>query len=458
MGRLGQHKSVRLFLLATSLTLLAGCSSLQGINHLPAAEQARDTVKDWQYQQSEATYVSHLNDLVAVPELDQLVQTALAHNPGLQQTALALKIAYADKRIAAADRLPTAAAGFSQTRAENAEDSYAAELTVSWELDLWHKLSDSVKAAEMDIAGSAAGYQAARDALAASVMRAWLAIIQQRQLITIEESRLQVLESNERLITQRYRSGLGDLEELDNARTSSASTRATLAQYTESLAQAERALRQLLGQQDTTISLPTTQDFPQVIQPLSLFPNQDLARRPDLQQAYYNIVAAQYQTEVAYKDLLPSISLSATLSDIGASAGDALFTSPAWSLLGQLTAPLFQGGKLKAQAEIAELTAEQQFWAYQETLLTAVTEVNDALGQEQALQQQQQHIHDALTSARRSVSSYEAKYRQGLVDILDLLTVQQQTFDLQSQLVQLIYNRLANRIDLGLALGLEAAS
>ena len=115
---------------------------------------------------------------------------------------------------------------------------------------------------------------------------------------------------------------------------------------------------------------------------------------------------------------------------------------------------MFEGGKLRAQADIATLTAEKAYWSYKETLLTAVNEVNNALGQEQSLSRQQNHIHDALTSANRSFANYQTKYRQGLVNIIDLLSVQQQTFDLEAQLTQLIYNRLVNRIDLGLALGL----
>lgn len=454
-GHRGHYKHLAL---AAALLLISSCTQWQSTEHATAAKVLSGTYTAWDYQQSDAQAVSYLNDLIQVDALQNLVQQALANNPGLQQTTLALQIAYANKRVAAADRLPTASTSFSQQRIEDGDDSFNAGLNISWELDLWHKIGDQLSAAEMDIASSEAAYQAARDALAANVMRSWLDIILQRQLIAIETDRLQLLENNERLITQRYRSGLGPLEDLDDARTTLASTRATLAAYRQTLNQSQRSLRQLLGYQQTRAELPASANFPAVLQPLTSLPEQDLARRPDLQQAYYDIIAAQYRSDVAYKELLPSISLTAALTDMGTSASDALFTSPAWSLLGQITAPLFQGGRLKAQREIAELNAEQQFWAYQETLLTAVSEVNNALDNEQALEQQQQHINDALSNARRSAANYESKYRQGLVSIIDLLLVQQQVFNLQSQAVQLTYNRLANRIDLGLALGLEASS
>ena len=133
---------------------------------------------------------------------------------------------------------------------------------------------------------------------------------------------------------------------------------------------------------------------------------------------------------------------------------EALFTNPLWSVLGSISAPLFQGGKLKSNAEIAELTTEQSYWAYQETLLNAVNEVENSIGQESALALQQEHLNEALSSAKRSIASYEEKYRKGLVDIFDLLTVQQQTYDAEAQLTNTTYQRLLNRIELGLALGL----
>ena len=133
---------------------------------------------------------------------------------------------------------------------------------------------------------------------------------------------------------------------------------------------------------------------------------------------------------------------------------EALFKNPIWSLLGQISAPLFQRGELRAQANIAKLTTEQSYWAYQEALLNAVNEVENAIGLESSLADQEVYFQSALTSARRSLVSYEQNYRQGLVDIFDLLTIQQQAYDAESLLTSTTFQRLSNRIDLGLALGI----
>ena len=131
-------------------------------------------------------------------------------------------------------------------------------------------------------------------------------------------------------------------------------------------------------------------------------------------------------------------------------------TDPVWSLLGQLTAPLYQGGQLRAAADIAELTTAQSYQAYRDTLITAVTEVENALGQERTLAQQQQHIETALERQQNNLTQYQQRYRNGTATVLELLIVQQQTYNLEAQLDTIIYNRLANRVVLGLALGLGA--
>ncbi|WP_298776440.1 TolC family protein [uncultured Shewanella sp.] len=424
------------------------CSSQKVSDYQSQAIDSREQITPWQYGQQDATSMTHLTDLINMTELTRFIDQAMKQNPSVQQTAIALQIAYAQSGVEKSEGLPQASVNSTSSKDEGSHTTYGSELSISWEVDLWQKISDNIKGAEMDIASSKADLQAAQDALAANIMRTWLQINLQQKLIKIEQQRLASLEHNETFIIERYRSGLGSLEDLDDARTSSASTRATLAEYQERYAQYQRTMWQLLGQDTAPSDASISADFPTVLQPLAALPNQDLSRRPDLQSAYYTIYAEQYRASAAYKALLPSINLSAQLT------GDALFNSPAWTLLGQLTAPLFEGGKLRAQADIAELTAEKAYWSYKETLLTAVNEVNNALGQEQSLSRQQSHINDALESANRSFANYQTKYRQGLVDIIDLLSVQQQTFDLEAQLTQLIYDRLVNRIDLGLALGL----
>ena len=296
--------------------------------------------------------------------------------------------------------------------------------------------------------------QSARDTLAADVMTNWIGLTAALKNIDIEQQRLRSLEKAEMFTIERYKNGLGTLEELDNARSATASSKASLENYQEKLAQQKRALQTLLGAPGNVVNVP--EDYAGVLVPIAGLPEQTLQRRPDLKAAFLAIEAAGLRSDVAYKDLLPSISLQAALEDVATSPSADLFSSPVWSLLGQLTAPLFQGGKLKAAAEIADLKTAQSFQVYRETLHKAVQEIEDAIGLERSLTRQQAYIEVSLKNSENSLKQYQAGYRQGLEDILDLLTVQHQTYDLKIQLNNLIYERLANRVTLGLALGLGA--
>jgi NodT family efflux transporter outer membrane factor (OMF) lipoprotein len=434
------------------MAMLAGCALTDTApDYSQEALGERDNAAAWSTAGVEPGLA--LNKLIDSEILDGLIDEALGANPNLQQTMLAVQIYQQQWRQASGQRLPELNFGFSGANTENSSSAFSSSLVVSWQVDLWQSLGDRSRAAGRDVEQQQRLYQGARNTLAAQVMNGWLALIAQQRTIEIQQKRIGALTNNEKFIAQRYRNGAGSLDDLTTARTVLASEQANLESYTESLQQQQRALRTLLGRSKGHV-LAGTAAYPMVITPLADLPAQTLARRPDLQAAYAAIEAATLRSSAAYKDLLPSISLEAALLDTDGTPRDALLTDPLWSLLGQLTAPLYMGGQLRAAADIAELQAAQSYQSYRDTLYTAVTEVENALGQEQSLAQQQQHIEVALANARTNLAQYRNSYRFGLASILDLLTVEQKTYDLENQLNELTYQRLSNRVSLGLALGL----
>lgn len=469
----------------TLCILLSACTSTddRALSESASSSTGNNVVWQSQAQQQESKQTLLLNsdttltdviDIKELPHLAGYIDEALSSNASLQQSLITLRKAQVAIDSAKADRNLNVDASISASKSEttnssastssntnsstssnSSSPSYSASMNVSWELDLWQKISDGISAANLDAASARASYQSARDSLVANVVRSYIDVLTQQQLLNIEQSRLTVLENNEAVILKRYSTGLGSLDDLDTARTSSANTRATIAQYENALLTAKRTLAVLLGRQNQSLNELNTQvSFPDVLLPLTTLPKQDLARRPDLQAAFYALKATEFEVDVAYKALLPSISLSASLSDNASTPSQALFTNPLWSLLGQMTTPLFQGGALRAQVEDAKLTSANAWWQYRETLLTAVQETQNALDSETALSARISHTNVALANAERSVSTIEGQYRQGLADILDLLSVYDTRFNLQAQAVELHAQKLQNRIDLGLALGL----
>ncbi|MFD3392987.1 TolC family protein [Alteromonas macleodii] len=469
----------------TLCILLSACTSTddRALSESASSSTGNNVVWQSQARQQESTQTLLLNsdtrltdviDIKELPHLADYIDEALSSNASLQQSLITLRKAQVAIDSAKADSNLNVDASFSASKSEttnssastssntnsstssnSSSPSYSASMNVSWELDLWQKISDGISAANLDAASARASYQSARDSLVANVVRSYIDVLTQQQLLNIEQSRLTVLENNEAVILKRYSTGLGSLDDLDTARTSSANARATIAQYENALLTAKRTLAVLLGRQNQSLNELNTQvSFLDVLLPLTTLPKQDLARRPDLQAAFYALKATEFEVDVAYKALLPSISLSASFSDNASTPSQALFTNPLWSLLGQMTAPLFQGGALRAQVEDAKLTSANAWWQYRETLLTAVQETQNALDSETALSARISHTNVALANAERSVSTIEGQYRQGLADILDLLSVYDTRFNLQAQAVELHAQKLQNRIDLGLALGL----
>lgn len=448
-------RNVGLFCLSL---MLAACSSTETRkNYADLAQDEFNTLNDKKASQwndmDNIKSANYLTDLIQDPQLDTLIKQALLANPSLQKTQLTLQASLWNIKSQHGGNLPSIEAGFSAGKTEGSDPSYKADLSISWEVDLWQKLAQSEESLAKALASDEALYQASRDTLVANVIKSWLAITAKQHAIDIEQKRLTLLEANEKLIQKRFKNGLGDLEELDESRTSTSQSKSDLVEFQEELAIEMRTLQLYLGSVDP-LTFVTNTDYPDVSLSFNRFPDQNLQRRPDLKAAYLDIEAADLNTSVAYKDMLPSISLSATLSETAESPVKALFGSPIWSVLAQLTQPLYNGGQLKAAAEIAKLETAQAYQDYRDTLLTAVNEVESTLGQERVLALQQQHIRDALSSSKKNLSQYEKKYRTGLIEISDLIDVQTTTFDLEAQLDNIIYQHLSNRVDLGLALGL----
>lgn len=433
---------------------LGGCAGLtSATDHRDTLASELDAVPAWDALQAEASEIIELDALVDESTLRPLIKRALENNPGLAQTRLSLEILQTQERITRAQARPSASAGLSAARNEGEDSSYTGSISVSWQPDLWSAVRNETLAAKAETAAQQALYEGARATLAADVIKAWLNLVSQERTIALENRRLVLLQNTHDFILGRYRAGTGTLEDLLSARSNLASARAGLSEATANRNSLQNTLAILLGE-TTPDALELPNDYPEILAPLAGLPQQTLARRPDLIAAWESVRAADLQVKVAYRDMLPSLSLSAALQDVASSPEKALLTDPVWSLLGQLTAPLYQGGQLRAAADSAELSAAQAVAAYRETLITAVSEVDDALTLENAYIEQGRELAKALDDANTNLQRYRDNYRNGLADILELLTIQQQTFDLESQLDAVRLARLSNRIDLALALGL----
>ncbi|WP_139345338.1 TolC family protein [Pseudocolwellia agarivorans] len=449
-------KTYSLYFSVFSFCFMSACSTFEDVHFDERANTQLKNIAQTSIDVSNNKAMS-LSQLLIIEEANALITTALANNPNLQQTLITLKTAEQQLSVSSSNQWPSISAGLNAKKNEATASSssaavYSTSVDIAWTLDIWQQLANATDAQQANALATAYAYQGAKDLLAANVMKAYLGLVQFTQLIDIEKKRVATLSTNEQIIVDRYRKGLSELTELDTAKSSTQNSQATLVNFQAQYQQALRNLVLLTGVSDQQLEYRTS--YPAVVMPLDKMQKQNLARRPDLQQAYQNIIASQYQHKVAYKALLPNLSITGSMGDSNSNLHNALFGSNAWELLGKLSAPIFNAGKLTSEVEIAKLAAEKSYWNFQEKLLNAVNEVDNAIAQEAAIAQRLQYTESALASAQRSEATYTLRYRQGTASLIELLQVQQQTFSLQSQVTQLTYERLNNRITLGLALGL----
>lgn len=398
--------------------------------------------------------------------LDAFVTTALEKNPGLAQALARSRMAEAQARLNRADQLPQVGLGAGAARqrqnmpdltGENAAvigNNYDVALDVSWELDLWGRLAALTAAARADYLASAEQLRSVRQSVAAQAVQLYFEIVHARAQVELSERTVGALSEMARQINNRVDIGITSPADGMLADANLESARAGLEQRREAL---ERSLRQLQilmgdypsGEVETALSLPPVPDAP-----ATGIPSELLARRPDVRAAEQSLLSAGYQLGAAERSFLPSLSLSGSAGYTGSEFAE-LFSGGnlIWSIAGRALQPIFQGGRLVAQVDIAEGQRDEVLSAYAETALTALSEVESALAVEALLTRRERALESSATFAEEAVTVSLNRYRQGIDPFLNVLESQQRALDGRSAQITARHARLENRIALYLALG-----
>ncbi len=442
--------STLLLMLYLTVTGCAGNHEKQDL--LPA-----DLPDDWATQTTvqELPITTSLLDLLDFPGLEELVQEALDNNPNLQATAIRLQATNFLLSSSRAPLFPSAAAGFDAGHNNQPENHVQPSLQISWELDLWGRLADEHRAATFDYKAQLQEYIHARDALAARLIQSVLHVIASKQILSLEEERLDSLVETEATLIRRYRQGLGTLDELATARTRTEVARADLSSVREEYKRQIRALETLLGRYPRA-TLALGQKLPMVESPPVHVPARVLTNRADVQVALSRVFSMQNTASATKKAMLPALNISAQASRSAISLNDLSGASTAWSILGSLTQPLFEAGRLRDEAKAATLQTDASLADLHSVILRALQETENAFGREQDLANQQLALGSAVREAELSRVYFEKRYRSGLDSLLSLLITQEQEMSIKRRLLEVRAERLSNRIDLALALGIGA--
>lgn len=452
--------------------LLWGCASTPPVRH-PQLEAAIPPAWFEGEESSPGEASASLSGWSGLAQgaVSALVAEALVHNYDLQSAASRVTMAAARARIAGAPGQPQVSAGGSGSRARRnfvgfpipasggqvlstTTTTYGVSLNASWEVDLWGRLRDGQRAALADVTAARADLWGAQLSLTAQVLRTYYGTIEARiQLelarVTVDSYRLSLEQ-----IEQRYDRGLRPALDVHLARANLAAAEAAVARRRHLQDRVGRQLEVLLGRYPAG-KLAPGEDLPRVDVPVPAgLPAEILSRRPDLVAAERRLAAAGAREQEARKSLYPRLSLTGSSGRSSQELGDLLDGDySVWNLVANLSAPLLQGGRLRAAVDLAAAGREGALAQYGRSVLQALAEVEGLLAVEEFLAQQEEAIARAAGEAIAARALARDRYGRGLADLITLLEAQRRAFEAESQVLAVRRQRLDTRIDLHLALG-----
>jgi multidrug efflux system outer membrane protein len=390
------------------------------------------------------------------PALSALVDEAMQYNANLQIAASLVEKANGFLAIASASLSPSVNLAGSGSAATTSSGGglNGLWLNASLELDIWGRVRYAKATAQAYSEAVAASYGYARQSLAAMVARGWFLAIEAGQQRAVVQDMVRSSESMLRLAQDRLRVGIGNEQDVAAARASVGSYRDRLRQAELGREQALRALELLVGRYPAAevAVAPALSAMPPPV-PVGL-PSELLERRPDVVAAERQVAAAFNRVGEARAAQLPRISLTAGVSTI---SSDVVVLksrdNPVWGLGGNLLAPLYQGGALRAQVDVATAEQKQAVAAYAQTGQRAFGDVENALAAENALRDREAILAANVKENARALELAKVQLRVGTADQRAVEQRQLALFSARSAWLQVQAEQLAQRVNLHLALG-----
>lgn len=400
------------------------------------------------------------------PALDALETRALVANQDLRAALARVEQARALAGVARSAYLPSLAADPSLTRErtsrtvdnttpDSTTTTHRLSLDLSWELDLFGRVRRLNQSARADLAAAGATFAAARLSLTAEVATAHFTLRALDRELAIVTQTTAVRRDALELIEARVRQGTADDVALARAETELASTEADAAALAIRRAAAQNALAVLLGEpapSSDRSTLITQLSIPPSI-PAGL-PGDLLTRRPDIAAAERSLAAASARIGVAKSAFFPSIALTGAAGYASADIGDLVKPdSRLWSFGPSVYLPLFQGGRNKANLAHSRAAYDEAAAKYQQSVLVALREVQDALTATRLLGDQAAAQARAVASARRGADLSQKRYDAGFVSYFEVVDAQRTALAVERADAQLAGQRWITHIALIKALG-----
>ncbi|MDY0011862.1 MAG: efflux transporter outer membrane subunit [Rhodocyclaceae bacterium] len=430
----------------TSL-LLAGCAGVGPDYSAPTAQ----TLQAWSRlgtvgvpdpTEGLAQWWHQLGD----PQLDRLIDEALAASPDLAAARARLAQARALRDVAGADRFPTVTASISRNRSRGSReigsgaprDLYRAGFDASWEPDVFGGQARGLEAAQADLEASAASLGHTRVSLVAEVALNYVELraFQTRQAVARanQASQAETLQLTE----WRAQAGLTTFLDVEQARGNLAQTTALLPTLATGEAQAQHRLAVLTGQAPGALieRLATPTPMPVLPERIAVgIPAQTLGQRPDVAAAERSLAAATARVGEAQAARYPSFNLSGSLGLEALSAG-ALGSGGALAraLVAGINAPVFDAGRLASQVDAREAARQEAEAHWRQAVLTALEEVENALVALAGSRQRGRALGTAREAADMAAQLARQRYAAGLIDFQTVLDTERSLLSVEDSL------------------------
>jgi NodT family efflux transporter outer membrane factor (OMF) lipoprotein len=399
------------------------------------------------------------------PAMSQVVAEALRASPNIRTALSKIREARATRGVERAALFPQLDAGLSaqasrEDRRGNAattSENYGASLDASWEVDLFGKQRQTVRAATADLAQSHENFYAAQVSLAAETATAYIDLRTAEAQLAVLQNSIATREQTVQLTQWREQAGQGNALETQQAITSLEQARTAVPSLKQTIAQTKNQLALLAGKPPGAVNklLARTRAVPAPPSRITLgIPAETLRQRPDVRAAEHAVNAAFFRTKAAQAERYPSLNLSGSIGVEALKAGR-IFSpeSTAASILGSLAAPIFDAGRITQNIHIQNERQRQALITYESTVLTALSEVENALIAIRRTSETLEVVNRAVLAAREAAKLASQRYEAGDVDLLNVLDAQRTLLSLEEQQVNTSGNRVSAHIQLYRALG-----
>ncbi|EKO3397489.1 efflux transporter outer membrane subunit [Vibrio fluvialis] len=432
--------------IALCVLLATGCVAR---SELP--EQNVTVPEQWQtgQTQSETQAISQWWTSFGDPQLNQWVEKVLATNSDLAIATLTLKQARLEAGLATSDTYPDVSASVSGERSKpldggDSSKSYQASLSVSYELDLWGKLSAAKDAAMWTALATQQEREATAQSLVATTAQLYWQIGYLNQRVELSNNDINDAKETLALTQSQYRHGSVTRVNVLEAERTLAGLEATHRDYLQQRTEAVNAFAILFDQppQDLATSIPALPDYAVPTIEAGV-PADVLNRRPDVKQSLFelkSVLATKDNTDTNY---FPSLTLTGAL---GGSSTELrkLLSDPIGTLGADLTLPFLNWNEMQLNRDIAQVKYESAIISYRKTLYAALQDVDNALSAKENYEFQAEKLQKQYDSAAEVARIYKSQYEYGAIDITTLLDAQENERSAKASLLENSYNQLVN--------------